>query len=364
MRRVAILGAGLVTSGGQTLGDTWRSIINGKVCSSNVLPRFVGHVKSTKANFAVCFSNKKLFTLSCLAIEEAKMFLPDHMSFNAVCLGSTSAGFDEEEHGILAPGPGGLVDSIASFYHIPMKFQVSQACSSSGHAIALGVDLIRLGLADTVLVGGADEVTVSVMAAFEAVKLHSDECKPFDANRSGLTLGDAAAFLVLAKEGLGEPMAYIDGVGLNCDAKDSVAPAVEGISRVYRNALFDMVNSGIKPEIQFVIAHGTGTKLNDKIELEAITDICAQVGAKKPPVASYKGSIGHPQGASGAVSVCLAVKMLLTRKMIPNVGLSNVDESLPFTLLPIEAASFDGDRIMTLSYGSWGTNAAIVVGRT
>jgi 3-oxoacyl-[acyl-carrier-protein] synthase II len=358
MVRVGIIGAGLLSSGGPTLSRTWKFLLEGK-CSRSELPEAIAKYVQVKQGHSVRIPNvpSLAFRLAVMAKRAADEALgvgdPD---LDALCIGSTSAAFYEIGSGLNLQ-PHYLADYLGDTYNIPDRFQTSQACASSSHAIALATDLIRSGTHETILAGGADELAPCVVAAFEAARAYSDECKPFDKGRQGLTLGEAAAFVVLAP-GESSDLCFIDGIGLTCDAYDSVAPSASGITQAIVNAL-----SEAKAEsVDLIIAHGTGTKLNDLEEATAILAATQWMGIKCPPVASYKGSLGHPQGASGAVSIALATKAFEWQTIFPTVGLTNLDPKIALTVYtkPTPARL---DRILCLSYGSWGTNAAILLTR-
>ncbi len=341
MKRVAIIGVGLFSAGGPTLDQTWDFLLAGK--SSHL-------VEGISGNHA-----RRLSKLARVAIDKAIPPLPVGVPIDALCIGSTSASFFEVGHGAeLEPGYLGL--GLARDYRISSWFQTSQACASSSHAIALGADMIRWGRdVNVVLAGGADEVTPCVTAAFEAVRLHTDQCRPFGAERTGLVLGEAAAFVLLAAEGIGEALCYLDGIGLTCDAGDSVAPTGNGMSR----AIVDAGRDAESGQVDFVVAHGTGTKLGDSFEADVISRVLYGWDMQNPPVSSYKGSLGHPQGASGAVGVALAVKALQTQTMFPTLR-GKQDPEIPIQVVTTPTMA-RLKRVLCLSYGSWGTNAALLL---
>ncbi len=354
MDKVAILGVGLYTSGGETLDETWQFLQDGRTSVSTLPDRIRLLVKSDVGHRIVTVEDGP-YRLLRIAEKAARQALgamdliPD-----ALVIGSTTASFPEVEAGDYYTHPSYLVKTLAGVLHIENYYQISQACASSGHAIAMGVDMIRQGRAETVLVGGADELTCSAIAAFEAVNLYTPVCRPFDVDRKGVTLGEAGAFLLLAKEGIGQPLAYVTGVGLTCDAFSSVAPSQSGIERAIDYALQDAISLGIA--INYVIAHGTGTKLNDQVEAAAIRAQCFH-----PFVSSYKGSLGHPQGASGAVGATLGVAALSKREIFPTVGMLIKDPALDIAVADGDSIRLGLSNVLVLSYGSWGTNAALVL---
>ncbi len=207
-----------------------------------------------------------------------------------------------------------------------------------------------------VLSGGADEVCSSVIAAFNAVRIYGDRCQPFDLNRRGLVLGEGAAFVILAREGIGRPIAYLDGYGLTSDAKDVAAMDPESVVTAIMDSISD---GGLYNSIDLICAHGTGTKENDKAESEAIEYIWRN-REQQPIVTSYKGGLGHPQGASGAVGLALVLEAMKRGVVFPTVGSETVDPDLYIEILhgpvytPIKSA-------LVLSHGTWGVSTSLFV---
>lgn len=358
MRKVGVLGIGLVASGGNTPDSVWERLVSGLSSYSPVPDHFSQYVRTKKANFAkVDFhltGDERLYNLARRSIDQALSghgYIP---TVDALCIGSSSASYAESEVEGISFAPGHLTEYLAMEYHIMKKFQFSQACASSGAAILAGVDMIRLGRADTVLAGGVDVVTRCVMSAFESIRIHSDVCRPFDSDRSCINLGEASAFVLLAKEGIGFPLAYLIGGSSSTDAYDSAAPSGYGLMNTIREALSD----ADLPVVDFVIAHGTGTKLSDDTESLAI-----QRSLGKVRVSSFKGGLGHTQGASGAVSVVLAVKALQTQTIFPTVGLEHSDPTIASRIILNTTAQKDVrlKTVLGLSFGTWGTNVALVV---
>ncbi|MDR2133544.1 MAG: 3-oxoacyl-ACP synthase [Treponema sp.] len=181
------------------------------------------------------------------------------------------------------------------------------ACASSAGALARGAELIRAGLCDAVVAGGADIVSETVLLGFSALEAVSDTlCNPFSRNRRGITLGEGAAFFVMrrgdAPAGTGEPRIELLGCGESADAYHMTAPRPDGsgAAAAMTGALLD---AGIKPaQVDYVNLHGTGTKLNDGMEALAVE---AVFGGASPPVSSTKPVTGHTLGAAGALELSL-----------------------------------------------------------
>jgi len=366
--RVAVVGRGIVTSVGFGLPATWDALLLGVVGRRRLSSRHQGYVRSTFAHtIPLLSSGDRLVDLGDIAAREAMQEAgtqPDYLA-----LGSSSAGYSRFEDWLTLdspahPGmrPGWASIELASRLGIAPDrvLHCSQACAASSYAIAAAADLICAGEVDVAMAGGVDVVTLPVIAGFESCRIHSDTCRPFDADRTGLILGEAAAFLVLASEKAVRaqnlrPEAYLSGVGLSCDAYDAVAPhpTGSGVSRAIEEAHVAAGNC----TVDLICAHGTGTQLNDATEARAIIDHFSP--AEVPPVVSYKGSLGHPQGASGACSAVLCVEVMRANTIFPNVGLRTLDPAINLEV-PTVPHRTSVSAALSLASGSWGVNAALL----
>jgi 3-oxoacyl-[acyl-carrier-protein] synthase II len=188
---------------------------------------------------------------------------------------------------------------------------VVTACSASTAAIALAADLIRCGMLDCALAGGADAFSISTLAGFDGLKATSEgKCAPFS-KPPGLNLGEAAAFVFLesaefARQRGAQPHATVLGSGMSNDAHHCSAPEPggRGLSEAVRRALAD---AGLSPEqISYINAHGTGTEANDKAECKAIRKVFGERAATVP-ISSTKSMVGHCLGAAGAVEAIASI---------------------------------------------------------
>ena len=190
-------------------------------------------------------------------------------------------------------------------------FGVTSACASSNHALASAADQLRLGRADVMLAGGTDApISFGVLKGWDALRaLARETCRPFSADRDGLVIGEGAGMAVLETldhaRARGAPiLAELAGAGLSGDATDIVAPTVEGPVAAMRTCLAD---AGLAAEdIDYVNAHGTGTKANDQIETAAIRRVFGR-HADRLSVSSTKSMHAHCMGASGALEMIACV---------------------------------------------------------
>ena len=186
----------------------------------------------------------------------------------------------------------------------------STACSSAMNAILVGANLIRSGAFDIVVAGGSECLTRFHLNGFNALMiLDTQPCRPFDATRAGLNLGEGAAYVVLERAASARrrgvrALATLDGVANTCDAFHQTASSAdgEGAFRAMRGALAD---AGLDPSaVDYINAHGTGTPNNDACESAAMLRL---FGDRVPPVSSTKAFTGHTTSASGAIEtvICL-----------------------------------------------------------
>jgi nodulation protein E len=242
-------------------------------------------------------------------------------------------------------------------------FGVTSACSSSNHAIASAVDQIRLGRADVMIAGGTDAPMVwGILKGWEALRVLSpDTCRPFSADRQGLVIGEGAGMVVLeshehAKARGAEILGEIAGVGLSGDASDIVAPTVEGPEAAMRACLAD---AGWNPEdVDYLNAHGTGTKANDQIETAAIKRTFGD-HAYKLSVSSTKSMHAHCLGASGAIEMIACVMAIREGVVPPTANYREPDPDCDLDVTPNTARERKVRAAISNSFAFGGTNAVI-----
>ncbi len=207
---------------------------------------------------------------------------------------------------------------------------IVNACSAGGDAIGLAGTWIRSGRCDVVIAGGTDAFYEVTYYGFIAL-LNSDTeaCKPFDARRNGLNLGEGAAMLVLESEAVRasrgvKPRAFLSGYGTAADAYHLTAPHPEGggLRVALRDAL--AAAGASRADIAFINAHGTGTRENDRVESLFFHDLFPGV-----PFGSTKGFTGHTLGAAGAIEAAFTIAALELRKIPATAGFEVPDPELP-----------------------------------
>lgn len=240
---------------------------------------------------------------------------------------------------------------------------ISNACSAGGHALALAQDMIELGEADAVIAAAADGMTESMLAMIGRVSDRPTErVRPFDAARTGALLGEGAAAVVVVPDTdrPRPPLARLLATGLSCDAHHETAPSPQGIGRAMRDAL----ERAGRPtrDIGLVLAHGTGTALNDPAECAALREVLLAGGAD-PLVTGIKGAVGHMSGAAALASLDVALRCLASCLVPPIAGLDTpLPEADGLTLVRGEPAALPPGAVVQIdAFGFGGVNAVTLL---
>jgi 3-oxoacyl-[acyl-carrier-protein] synthase II len=244
---------------------------------------------------------------------------------------------------------------------------IGNACASGANAIGHAYDLIHGGQAERVLSGGYDALSQLVFSGFDSLQaLSPTRCRPFDAQRDGLALGEGAAVLALetlesASRRNASILGEIVGYGAATDAHHLTQPHPNG-DAAFISMTHASHTAGVSPEkVNYINAHGTGTPLNDSAEAAAIN---RWAGARAPglPVSSTKSSIGHLLGAAGAVETVICLMALREQWLPPTSTLENIE---PLCAFPVVQKPTDAklEYALTNSFGFGGANATLILRR-
>jgi 3-oxoacyl-(acyl-carrier-protein) synthase len=387
-----ITGLGIVTAAGCGVDEVWAAITSGasglKPLSLFQSPRYgqmlVGEINRDLTELGAPLRGSRSDKLGWLAARDAlasaKINLPPIAERAGIVLGCSVGGSFDSEHFLTALIKRGkmrarptrfhechsAVDLIANdFGLLGPSLTIATACSSGAQAIATAAELIMAGEADVMLAGGADSLSLMTWGGFNSLLLTDGAgCRPFDAARSGMTLGEGAAMLVIESEAAAQKrgakiLARLAGWGASCDAHHATAPHPEGagalaaMQSALRRADLDAA------AIDYVNAHGTGTRDNDLAEAKAMKKL---FGAIVPPFSSTKRFFGHALAASGAIEAVVCVEALRRQEMPPNPGFTTPDAAMGLEpVITLRPAALN--HVMSNSFGFGGNNAALIFSR-
>ena len=377
---IHITGAGVVSAVGCGQGETLDALRCGR---SGIGPiRFlrteetafpVGEVPLSNEEMAArCGAAKNLSRTSLmgiLALQEAlvEAGLKDLAGVPLIS-GTTVGGMDLTEQSFPAYSPlhdcGASTDAIAAhFGGAPFATTLSTACSSAANAVIFGANLIRSGQAEIVAVGGSESLSDFHLHGFGSLMiLDTAPCRPFDATRAGLNLGEGAAFLILESEASmkrrgAASQAVLSGFGNACDAFHQTASSEngEGAFLAMQKAL---KMAGLHPEdIDYVNAHGTGTPNNDASESAALKRV---FGDAMPPVSSTKAFTGHTTSASGSIEAVFCL-LALRHGFIP--AQLNWTAADPACIVPSAGGPAHLKHILCNAFGFGGNDSSILISR-
>ena len=247
---------------------------------------------------------------------------------------------------------------------------ISAACTTGTHSIGVALGLLRGGMADIILAGGAEStMTPLVLDAYSSMGVLSSAnefpeqaSRPFDLNRDGFVMGEGACVLVLetlehAEKRGAKPLAFLKGFGMTCDAYGIAAPEPNGLwaAKAMQLAVKD---AGLQlGDIGYINAHGTSTKVNDKTETIAIKKAFEN---RSIPVSSTKSMIGHTLGAAGAIEAAASVLAIYHGILPPTINFETEDPECDLDVVPNKARAVNISAAISNSFGFGGQNGVLV----
>ena len=353
MKGVAVTGMGIVSSIGNNLKENFESLENGRdglnypeILKTNHKKLPVGEIPVSNSKLvellglAPGHSYTRAAMLACLAIKDLLSNTGDDKfePGTGFISGTSVGGIDMTEQYfheyseksknlqfIQAQHPGYTTEKIAEYFDLTgFTTTISTACSSSANAIMLGARMIEAGKIKRVIVGGSDCLTKFTLNGFNSLMILSQEkCRPFDENRDGLNLGEAAAYLLLEAEDCVREkpvIGRVSGYGNANDAFHQTASSENG-EGAFQAMTKALKKAGISAnEIDYINAHGTGTVNNDLSESVALKRI---FGEQVPNFSSTKAYTGHTLGAAGAVEAVFSLMALQDQKVFANLNFEN-----------------------------------------
>jgi 3-oxoacyl-[acyl-carrier-protein] synthase II len=407
LRRVVVTGMGAVTPVGLDVASTWDAVVHGRSGvalverfeTSDLDVRIGGEVKNfdptTYMDRKEARRMDRFLHLGIVAAQEAMRdsgldIGPQNAEHVGVLVGSGIGGIQTIVDAAIVLHTRGadrvspfvipmmLPDMLAGLIAIQMgakgpNFGVVSACATAGHALGEAAEIIRRGDADVMLAGGSEapltRIGLAAFASMRALSRRNDEpqraSRPFDAERDGFVLAEAAGVLVLedlehAVNRGAHIYAEITGYGSTADAYHITAPSEggEGAARAMQLALR---KARLEPgDVDYINAHGTSTPHNDRTESLAIRTV---FGDKAPPVSSTKSMTGHLVGASGAVEAIICIKTILQGCLPPTINYEHPDPECDLDYVPNTARAKRVNVALSNSFGFGGHNTTIIVQR-
>lgn len=245
-----------------------------------------------------------------------------------------------------------------------MVSTISTACSSSANSIMFGARLIKHGMLDRVLAGGTDAMSKFTLNGFNTLMiLDKQHCRPFDKSRTGLNLGEGAAFLVLeSEEALNgrTPLCELSGYSNANDAYHQTASSPDGYGPFLsmKQALETAKLTGVRPgAISYINAHGTGTDNNDLTEGIAIERI---FGDSIPLVSSTKPFTGHTLGAAAAIEAVISILAIQNNIVLPNLNFKEKIDELHFEPVKELISGIELKHVLSNSFGFGGNDSTLI----
>ncbi|MEO5356424.1 MAG: beta-ketoacyl-[acyl-carrier-protein] synthase family protein [Nitrospirae bacterium YQR-1] len=365
MAKVFIKQAAAFTSLGENLDDTFDALCLGKTAIAPVKRFSTVHMEGTDAAIIPSLDmsdSNKIITLLSKLLPQLNDLSPDTF----VIWTGIKGGVEQIER--QAGGLARLSEKWASDYRKWIAevlslngtgMEINAACVSSTVGISVGAELIERGQCRSVLVVGADWVSRFTFSGFASLRaLTKTVCRPFDINRDGLAIGEAAAAVHLTdRQGSGENLPELIGSGIANDANHITGPSRDGagLTSAIHAALKQASLSPV--DIGAFCAHGTATRYNDDMELTALERVFDK---RRFPVFSVKGALGHTLGAAGVLETAICLKALSLHTIPPTCGCKNPEQRASDRAGDYKQ-EFKGCNILTTNSGFGGINAALII---
>jgi nodulation protein E len=396
-RRVVVTGMGAIAAPGRNRSEFWDSLKCGRsaIRPMKLVPegslrfsngaevadyRSSDYFEEKAADMLDRFAQFALIAAREAVVDSGLEITPALGERMAIVTGTSSAGQTSEDvefHSLYARGSSRIhpltitrimgnagTSAIArEFGIVGPAYTVCTACSSSNHAIGQAFWIVRNGIADAAIAGGAETpFSLGFLKAWEAMRIVApDTCRPFSRDRRGLILGEGAGMLVL--EPLDDARARgariwgeIAGFGMSSDAHHLTQPLPEGAARAMRAALAD---ADAPPDaVGYINAHGTGTTANDVTETEAIRSVFGEHAAQLM-ISSTKSMHGHALGAAGALEAVATLLALHEGVIPPTANFTEPDPACDLDVVPNHARRAKVEWALSNSFAFGGLNAVL-----
>jgi 3-oxoacyl-[acyl-carrier-protein] synthase II len=400
-QRVVITGLGVLSPIGCGSREFWQALIAGKVGTGPIqafdTSIFDVHNGGEVHNFdpaeyfqvldpETCARTTQLAVAAArMAVDDAEVLHADYMLERiGVCMGTTMGNesiVEDENSRRMHSGPALAMTLVSHYVDTYITAAIAQelavegpchviptACAAGNYAIGWGMDMIRDGLIDVAIVGGADAISRGCFAVFHRLGGIADEvCQPFDRNRTGMLVSEGAGVIVLeayekARRRGAKMYAELLGYGLACDAHHPTAPHPEGLGAqaAMQRALQETC---LNPEaVSYISAHGTGTSANDASESMAVRKVFG-IRADQLPVSSIKSMLGHTMGAASAIEAVACALTISSSVIPPTVNYRESDPSCLQAVVPNHALECSVEIALSNSFAFGGNISTIVMKR-
>jgi len=406
-RRVVATGVGAITPLALTAEETWQGLLVGRSgigpitqFDASALPsRIAGEVKGfDPRDYIPPKEARRMSRASQMAVAAAQQALanagltPPLGERAGVVIGTAIGGLEKAlsgarafwEHGLKRVNPFSLPSSLPNMpaHHISHWAQtlgpiltVTSACATGTQAVGEAAEIIRRGAADVVIAGGVEglihEIALAGFCAMRALSTRNDEperaSRPFDAQRDGFVLAEGCGLLVLESleraRARGAPiLAEVLGHAVSSDGFHMAQPDPQGRGAI-RAMTWALQDAGIEPgQVDYINAHGTGTRLNDIIETEAIKAVFGE-RAYQIPISATKSMLGHAMGGAGAIEAVVCILTLRDQIIHPTANLEEPDPRCDLDYVPGATRRADVRIVLSNSFGLGGQNACLVLGK-
>lgn len=403
-KTIVVTGIGVFTSIGCNRNDFWNSLIAGKSGIKRIQAFDPSNHKSQVGSEVLTFNPENYFerkearkmarvsqlaaSAAIEAVKDAGLDLENEDRDRIGCVIGSAAGdmtnLEDQHIRFLKMGPGSVNPltvprvianmpacnaAMVLGIHGP-NLGVSAACTTGTHSVGIALGLLRGGMADVILAGGAEStMTPMVLDAYASMGVLSSSfnenpetaSRPFDLRRDGFVMGEGACVLVLetlehAENRKAIPLAFLSGFGMTSDAYGIAAPEPDGVfaAKAMQLAIKD---AGLNPkDIGYINAHGTSTKVNDKTETLAIKKAFGDI---KMPVSSIKSMIGHTLGAAGAIEAAASVLAIHHGILPPTINYEFKDPDCELDVIPNLARGVNIKAAISNSFGFGGQNGVL-----
>ncbi|MBN8786370.1 MAG: beta-ketoacyl-[acyl-carrier-protein] synthase family protein [Terrimonas sp.] len=376
MNTIVITGVGVVSPLGIGIDVLWNNLLSSKTSLQHFNDLEAAGYRNTSACRVTDFEAPQITRGACMALEAAKQAIAQSNiqlpKNTGIFLGSTLG--ESMAYELAAEGEPidpeayntfSIAKAIADTYQVIGPIQaLSTACTAGNYAVGAAMAALQRGDIDVAIAGGAEPFSRIAMVGFTRSRaMAADGCKPFDANRTGMVLGEGAAIFIVerlddaVKRGA-MTLATVHALGLSCDAYHPTSPHPDGRGLTNAmNAAFK--KSGINADdIDWVNIHGSGTRVSDAAESIALKNVFKN---NMPLLSGSKGAIGHALGAASALELAICVKGIATQTIPPTPGytIQDADIALDCTTQPVHKKI---NLVINNASAFGGLNASLLLG--